>query len=38
VTVRVIGNPETKPVTVLKRTYQFHLGDKPTATVLEKTR
>jgi|GEM_PF-1062905 len=34
VTVRLIGNPKTKPLTVLKRTYQLHLGEKPTATVV----
>ena len=36
VTVRLIGNPETEPVTVLRRTYKLHLGEKPTATVLER--
>jgi len=35
VTVKVIGNPKNKPVTVLERTYQFHLGAKPTAAVAE---
>jgi len=37
VTVRLIGNPETKPVTVLERTYKLHLGEKPSAAVVEKS-
>ena len=35
VTVRLIGNPETKPVTVLERTYKLHLGEKPTSAVVK---
>jgi len=35
VTVRLIGNPDKKPVTVLERTYKLHLGEKPTATAVE---
>jgi hypothetical protein len=35
VAVRVIGNPEKEPVTVLKRTYQLKLDGTPTATVVE---
>lgn len=34
-TVRLIGNPQTTPVTVLQRTYQLRLGDTPAATVVE---
>jgi hypothetical protein len=33
-TVRVIGNPETKPVTVVERTCRFELDGTPTATVV----
>jgi hypothetical protein len=35
VTVRVIGNPQKEPVIVFSRTYQFHLRDAPTVTVVE---
>jgi hypothetical protein len=35
VTVRLIGNPDKEPVTVLERTYQLHLRDTPTATVVK---
>jgi hypothetical protein len=34
-TVRVVGNPQTTPVTVLERTYQLDLRDRPTAIVVE---
>jgi len=35
VAVRVIGNPDTKPVTIVERTYRLELGDTRTAAVLD---
>lgn len=35
ITVRVIGNPEADPVTVVERSYQIELDGTPTATVIE---